>query len=123
MSRSDNYSHNDELDRQIFQKILEMTAAREKPDEFASSWEAARSLLDALALDIPTYDSAVAKLNNALRYVRSNESGLANYELQVLTSELGLDGSHQKESGGGFDPSGASGCEFLDDSLAESGVC
>ena len=77
-----------QIDRLVSQKLLELIAAMEKPARFASKLEVVCSLLSAVTNDPKIYETAIARLNRALRYVRSNEVGLAKYELHLLRSGL-----------------------------------
>ena len=47
-----------------------------------------RQLLDSLALGTDEYDIAVARVNNATRYLETNEPGAAKFEVRMLIGGL-----------------------------------
>jgi len=47
-----------------------------------------RALIETMLLDADDFDVAVARINNARRYVRSNEFGAAKYELKLMIRRI-----------------------------------
>jgi len=116
------FSELEELNRQFLAQTTKLIKTLENPGRFSKQWVFVRRILDAMALGTSTYDVAVARLNNAFRYIRSGEPGPAKYELRLLVNGLSLNKHNSKPiSAKIFDSTRIEATDS--DSCQESGVC
>ena len=83
-----NYSQTAQINRHIQLVLKKMMNRLNNLDTVSDCLHAVRNDLERLPLATPEYDLATLRIDNARRYLASNEQGAASYELRLLAGAL-----------------------------------
>ncbi len=85
---NNSYSTTDDVVRQLRNHFFTISSNLPGIHKIMRSLDEIRALLDCLAISTIEYDVAVARINNAKRYLQSDETGAASYEVRLLIGGL-----------------------------------
>lgn len=84
--------------RQTLQQFATLLSNLNDSGKMLQSLDGIRELLQCMVLGTAEYDVAISRINNAHRYLESEEPGAAKYELRLLIgglqSQLAVDGEY-----------------------------